>query len=172
MSVVTRSLPSPIGDVLLVGDGRRLIGLYTAGHVRRPAAGGAGPALGSDGLDQAARELAEWFDGRRRRFGLSVELAGTPFQRRVWDELLAVPFGETITYGELARRVGRPGSARAVGHAVGRNPVSIVVPCHRVVGARGVLTGYAGGLDTKRWLLDHERAAADQPNWSGVPRRL
>jgi methylated-DNA-[protein]-cysteine S-methyltransferase len=83
-------------------------------------------------------------------------MAGTPFQQRVWQELCEIPYGETISYGELARRVGKPGSARAVGLANGRNPVAIIVPCHRVIGSNGKLTGYGGGLDRKAWLLDHE----------------
>ncbi len=105
-----------------------------------------------------ARELDEYFAGRRRAFDLVLAPAGTPFQLAVWEELRRIPFGGTTTYGELARRVGRPTAARAVGAAVGRNPISIIVPCHRVVGSDGALTGFAGGLDRKRALLALERA--------------
>ncbi|MGI9034094.1 MAG: methylated-DNA--[protein]-cysteine S-methyltransferase [Acidimicrobiales bacterium] len=169
MNRVTRRVASPLGEVVLVGDGQRLHGLYTTGHRRRPTLDTDGVEDGKgDGLADAAEQLAEWFDGRRREFDLELELIGTPFQRRVWDALGEIPFGATVTYGELAARIGRAGSGRAVGHAVGRNPVSIVVPCHRVVGARGVLTGYAGGLDTKQWLLAHEAGRPPNPsNWSG-----
>jgi methylated-DNA-[protein]-cysteine S-methyltransferase len=107
-------------------------------------------------LDAAENQLAGYFDGRLTEFDVPLELDGTPFQRRVWDELQRIPFGERTSYGELARRLGRPGSARAVGLANGRNPVSIIVPCHRVVGSDGTLTGYGGGLHRKAWLLDHE----------------
>jgi methylated-DNA-[protein]-cysteine S-methyltransferase len=107
-------------------------------------------------LRQARRELDEYFAGKRRRFGVSLEPAGTPFQRAVWKAIAAVGFGETISYGELAKRAGRPGSARAAGAATGRNPISVVVPCHRIVGSDGSLTGYAGGLKKKQALLKLE----------------
>jgi methylated-DNA-[protein]-cysteine S-methyltransferase len=105
-------------------------------------------------------QLAEYFAGKRQRFDVPLNLVGTPFQQQVWNELVRIPFGTTITYAQLARRVGKPAAARAVGHASGRNPVSIIVPCHRVIGADGKLTGYAGGLDKKQWLLAWERCAA------------
>jgi methylated-DNA-[protein]-cysteine S-methyltransferase len=103
-------------------------------------------------------QLEEYFAGTRTAFDLPVAPAGTPFQQRVWDELQRIGYGETITYGELAARIGRVGSARAAGSANGANPVSIVIPCHRVVGADGSLTGYGGGLEAKRRLLEHERS--------------
>jgi methylated-DNA-[protein]-cysteine S-methyltransferase len=102
-------------------------------------------------------QLDEYFAGERQEFDVPLKLEGTPFQRGVWRELARIPFGTTITYAELARRIGRPTASRAVGHANGRNPISILVPCHRVVGAGGQLTGYAGGVDKKRWLLERER---------------
>jgi methylated-DNA-[protein]-cysteine S-methyltransferase len=117
----------------------------------------------------AARQLTEWFEGRRTTFDLRIDAQGTTFQTAVWHVLPDIPFGETITYGELATRVGRPGAARAVGHAVARNPVGIIVPCHRVVGANGVLTGFAAGVDRKRWLLEHEKTVAVIPR--DGPRR-
>lgn len=109
-------------------------------------------------LCQAKRELAEYFAGKRTRFDVALAPDGTPFQRSVWKAISTVGFGETISYGELARRAGHPGSARAAGAATGRNPIGIMVPCHRIMGANGSLTGYAGGLERKRALLALERA--------------
>jgi methylated-DNA-[protein]-cysteine S-methyltransferase len=110
-------------------------------------------------LRQARRELDEYFAGKRRRFDVSLAPEGTPFQRAVWKAIAAVEFGKTITYGELAKRAGRPGSARAAGAATGRNPISVIVPCHRIVGSDGSLTGYAGGLKKKQALLKLEGRA-------------
>lgn len=112
-------------------------------------------------LRQAKRELAEYFAGKRKRFAVALSPKGTPFQRSVWKAIATVGFGETITYGELARRAGHPGSARAAGAATGRNPIGIIVPCHRIMGANGSLTGYAGGLQRKRALLALEGVARD-----------
>ncbi|MGE5617209.1 MAG: methylated-DNA--[protein]-cysteine S-methyltransferase, partial [Bacillota bacterium] len=106
------------------------------------------------------RQLADYFEGKRRGFEMPAVAKGTPFQQRIWKEIARIPYGETITYAELARRAGAPGSARAAGAATGRNPLSIVVPCHRVVGSGGSLTGYAGGLDRKEKLLTLERSGA------------
>lgn len=106
----------------------------------------------------AVAQLREYFAGTRTTFDLTLAPAGTEFQRRVWLELQQIGFGETISYGELARRIGQPSAARAVGLANSRNPISIVIPCHRVIGTNGALTGYAGGVGRKRWLLDHEAA--------------
>jgi methylated-DNA-[protein]-cysteine S-methyltransferase len=111
-------------------------------------------------LADAARQLAEYFAGQRQAFTLKLDVAGTPFQRKVWDALLTIPFGETRSYGEIARQIGSPQARRAVGAANGRNPVSIVAPCHRVIGASGRLTGFAGGLEAKAYLLTLEGAAA------------
>lgn len=110
-------------------------------------------------LAHAVAQLREYFSRLRRRFDLSLDLRGTPFQQRVWAELLCIPYGQTVSYGELARRIGRPGAARAVGTAVGANPVPIIVPCHRVVGADGSLVGYGGGLEVKAALLRLEEGA-------------
>jgi methylated-DNA-[protein]-cysteine S-methyltransferase len=109
-----------------------------------------------DGLVECARQLRDYFDGKRQCFDLPLAPEGTPFQQRVWKEIARVPFGETITYSQLAARAGAPGSARAAGAATGRNPVAIVVPCHRIVGTDGSLTGYAGGLERKMKLLEIE----------------
>lgn len=108
-------------------------------------------------LKQAAREMAEYFEGKRQNFSFAMQPEGTPFQRLVWEQLLRIPYGETRTYGEVARAVGNPNASRAVGMACNRNPIWIAVPCHRVVGAKGSLTGYALGLGMKRRLLDLER---------------
>ncbi len=158
MTAVTRSIPSPVGHLLLVGDGEYLSGLFMTRQRHFPSLDGANED--EDAFGDAVCQLTEWFEGRRRTFELDVRPRGSVFQQQVWDVLREIPFGETMTYGEVARRAGRAGSARAIGSAVGRNPIGIVVPCHRVVGAGGALTGYAGGLDRKRWLLDHERRYA------------
>ena len=107
-------------------------------------------------LDETERQLDRYFEGTLTEFDLPLGPRGTPFQQQVWAALCDIPYGETISYGELARRVGRPGSARAVGAANGSNPISIIIPCHRVIGSDGRLTGYGGGIDRKAWLLDHE----------------
>ena len=111
-------------------------------------------------------QLTRYFDGGLVSFDLPLSLAGTPFQQRVWQELCKIPYGCAISYAELARRIGKPGASRAVGSANGRNPVSLIVPCHRVIGADGGLGGYGGGLDRKRWLLEHEsEVLARHPEW-------
>jgi methylated-DNA-[protein]-cysteine S-methyltransferase len=149
-------LPSPIGDLLLIGDGTYLTGLYTAEHVRMPTELG----VRSDReFAEVGSQLAEYFAGERSDFSVPLKPAGTPFQQRVWQRLREIPLGQTSSYGELAADIGQPTAVRAVGMANGRNPISIIVPCHRVVGSTGALTGYAGGLAAKRWLLEHERAS-------------
>jgi methylated-DNA-[protein]-cysteine S-methyltransferase len=152
------SFDSPVGELLLVGDDDGLRGLYLPDHRRGPARA-ADWARDDAALAGVREQLAEYFAGERTDFDLPLAPAGTPFQLEVWEALRGIPYGETETYGELAARVGRPGSARAVGAANGRNPISIVVPCHRVVGAAGALTGYAGGLEAKERLLAHEAGA-------------
>ncbi|MCW2524440.1 MAG: cysteine methyltransferase [Frankiales bacterium] len=152
-------IPSPIGEILLTGDGSALSGLYTSEHVRRPASIGARDDLAfTDARDQ----LAEYFAGDRTEFDLALRLVGTPFQLRVWEELRRIGHGQTTSYGQLALRMGAPSAVRAVGMANGRNPISIVVPCHRVIASDGQLTGYAGGLAAKRWLLEHESPNHDR----------
>lgn len=147
---------SPVGELLLVGDGARLSGLYFPEHRRGPDV--ADEWSRNDAAFAAARaQLDAYFHGQLRTFDLELAPIGTPFQIDVWQALARIPFGVTTTYGKLAAELGRPGAARAVGAAVGRNPVSIVVPCHRVVGATGTLTGYAGGTDRKRRLLELEQ---------------
>ena len=151
---------SPIGELTLVADGEALIGLYYPHHWYRPDPASFGPRSDA-GFDTAKQQLDEYFAGRREAFDLPIELRGDDFQRRVWDLIQRIPHGRTTTYGAIARQLGIPGDARAVGGAVGRNPLSIVVPCHRVVGKDGSLTGYAGGLRRKRFLLDLEANLLD-----------
>jgi methylated-DNA-[protein]-cysteine S-methyltransferase len=153
--ILYQALQSPLGELLLVGDEERLRGLHFQ-QGRRPIGVDASWKRAEEPFARARTQLGEYFAGERVEFDLSAAGAGTPFQRRVWAALARIPYGETISYGELARRVGRPGAARAVGMANGRNPISIVVPCHRVIGADGGLTGYGGGVQRKRFLLELE----------------
>jgi methylated-DNA-[protein]-cysteine S-methyltransferase len=142
---------SPLGPIRLVADDTALLGL-TFGEAEARASD-------SPVLAAACAQLGEYFAGERTRFDLPLRLEGTAWERRVWAQLLAIPYGETATYGELAARLGAPTAARAVGAANGSNRISIVVPCHRVIGARGALTGYAWGVERKAALLDLERGA-------------
>ncbi|MDK2743195.1 MAG: methylated-DNA--[protein]-cysteine S-methyltransferase [Nitrospira sp. BO4] len=145
---------SPRGRMLLVADDHALTGVYFTGQKYHPRVDKEWKRAGRHApLRQAKRELAEYFDGRRARFTVKVAPYGTPFQRAVWKAIASIRFGHTIAYAELAQRAGYPGSARAAGAATGRNPISIIVPCHRIVGSNGSLTGYAGGLTKKRALL-------------------
>jgi methylated-DNA-[protein]-cysteine S-methyltransferase len=145
---------SPRGRILLVADDQALTGLYFAGQKYHPRIDKKWKRADThEPLRQAKRELSEYFDGKRTQFSVKVAPQGTPFQRAVWKAIAGVRFGQTIAYGELAQRVGRPDSARAAGAATRRNPISIIVPCHRIVGSNGSLTGYAGGLAKKRALL-------------------
>lgn len=147
-------LDSPLGELLVLGAGDAVTGLWTT-----PRGDLVAGARRDDGAFRAtAAQLDEYFAGERTAFDLPLAAAGTAFQRRVWAQLRRIPYGETTTYGQLAQRIGRPGCARAVGHANGRNPIAILVPCHRVIGRDGTLTGYAGGLRRKRALLELERA--------------
>ena len=148
---------SPVGLLLLVGDARALRAVRFPPHEVDEAAR-AGWRRDPARFDAARAQLDEYFAGRRRAFELPLAPRGSLFQLHVWRELRAIPYGTTISYGELARRIGRPGASRAVGLANGRNSLAIVVPCHRVIGADGSLTGYGGGLERKRWLLRHEGA--------------
>ena len=158
---MTRFVSSPLGDLLLVGDGEKIHGIYFEEHRNSPRLDGA--VENPEAFEYAVRQLGEWFAGERTTFDLDFVLEGTDFQRRVWAALTEIPFGQTVSYKFIAEAAGMPGGARAAGHAIGRNPMSIVVPCHRVVGANGKLTGYAGGMDRKRALLDHERGIRPFP---------
>ncbi len=152
-------ITSPVGPLTLVAADGVLVGLYmqTQRHMPPPDIFGDRVAGTGDGLAEPAAQLRDYFAGQRTEFDVPLGLAGTPFQQRVWAELQQIPYGETISYGELAERIGRPTAARAVGLANGRNPVSIIVPCHRVIGADGSLTGYGGGMERKQHLLAFER---------------
>ena len=152
----TTTMDSPVGTLTLTAVDGRLTGLHMDGQRHAPAVSSAWERDDA-GLADVVEQLEAYFAGSRSTFDVGLDLTGTEFQRRVWAGLLEIPYGETISYGELARRVGSPGASRAVGLANGRNPVAIIVPCHRVIGADGTLTGYGGGLDRKVWLLDHER---------------
>ncbi len=156
---------SPIGPLTLVTEDGKLTGLYmdVAGHEPDEATLGERVSVEDDAvLRSAASQLTAYFEGQLTSFDLPIGLEGTGFQRTVWAGLQDIPYGETISYGELARRIGQPSASRAVGLANGRNPVSIVVPCHRVVGSDGSLTGYGGGLDRKRFLLALEQRVSGQ----------
>lgn len=153
-------IDSPVGDLTLVAEDGALVGLYMVAH-RRPATAAVGERA-SDGFQAATEQLGEYFAGERREFDLRLAPLGNAFQLRVWDALGTIPYGRTWTYGDLAEAVGDRRLAQAVGSANARNPLGIVVPCHRVIGADGSLTGYAGGLERKRLLLaleDPARAA-------------
>ena len=153
---------SPLGALTLVREGDALVGLYLPGPLRGSAADLLGEPV-EEGFEQVVTQLQEYFAGVRTRFDLVLHPAGTPLQRRMWELLTTIPYGCTTTYGDLARQLGSVGLARAVGAANARNPISIVVPCHRVVGGNGRLVGYAGGLERKRLLLELERGAAALP---------
>jgi methylated-DNA-[protein]-cysteine S-methyltransferase len=161
--VIYTYVPSPLGDLLLVRGDRDatsghpggLTGLYLPTG-RHASALRAEWRRDDTAFDDVRGQLGEYFAGERRHFELPLGAAGTAFQRRVWAALLEIPYGETTSYGRTATAIGSPTAARAVGLANGQNPISVIVPCHRVVGAGGSLTGYGGGLDAKRWLLSHE----------------
>lgn len=156
------TIDSPLGELTLVAEGGALVGLYFRHQWYRPSTDEFGPrvdAQSDDLLAEAQSQLDAYLAGSRTYFDLPTALRGDDLQRRVWDRLTAIPHGETITYGELADELGDGTTAQEVGAAVGRNPLSIVVPCHRVAGKNGKLTGYAGGLDRKKFLLDLEEPA-------------
>jgi methylated-DNA-[protein]-cysteine S-methyltransferase len=155
----TTLLDSPLGELRLLAEDGSLTGLYFPDHRRAPVASDAWVEAPQD-FAEVSEQLAAYLRGELRRFDLPVRLHGSAFQLAVWERLRDVPYGVTTTYGQLAAAVGRPSASRAVAAAVARNPVSIVVPCHRVVGAGGTLTGYAGGVERKAWLLALE---AGQP---------
>lgn len=157
--LVDTFVESPVGRLRLVASDEALVGVYFEGHTPAPEVE-ARRLKSHPILDATARQLAEYFAGERRAFDLPIALSGTPHQCDVWRTLATIPFGARTSYGELARALPRPTAARALGHANARNPLSIVLPCHRVVGKAGALVGYAGGLDRKAWLLAHEARLA------------
>lgn len=158
-----RYLKSPFGRVLVAGDGDSLQWLsFTRGRQKATSLSEWTEDNRDALLREAGRELAAYFAGKRERFELPLEPQGTEFQKRVWKKLVSIPYGKTLSYGELARRIGRPEAPRAVGAANGQNPISVIIPCHRLIGKNGDLTGYGGGLDMKRGLLELERCTTEK----------
>jgi methylated-DNA-[protein]-cysteine S-methyltransferase len=158
MSIYYTQTPSPVGSLLLMANAQGLCGLHMEHSARGPGPIQPDWAHDHKRFEPVIRQLDEYFSGRRKSFDVStLALRGTPFQQSVWHALMTIPYGQTISYGELARRIDNPKAVRAVGLANGRNPVSIIVPCHRVIGADGSLTGYGGGLPRKQFLLALER---------------
>ena len=153
------TIESPVGDLLLIGDEQRLHGLYMQ-EGRRPVAVGRDWRSAREPFAAAREQLGEYFAGERKEFDLRLARVGTQFQEQVWDALRRIPYGRTASYGEIARGIGHPTASRAVGMANGSNPISIIVPCHRVIGTDGKLTGYAGGVERKRFLLELEGITA------------
>jgi len=175
------TLESPLGPIDLISTSRGLAAIgFGEGRdgperlerwVRRTFPG-ARILPGVEGHEEAARQIEEYFDGRRRVFDLTLDLRGSPFQKAVWAHVERVPYGRTASYSEIALLVGRPKAFRAVGAANGANPIPLVIPCHRIVGASGSLTGYGGGLSCKRWLLIHEGVLKDEPVQPSAPVQL
>jgi methylated-DNA-[protein]-cysteine S-methyltransferase len=158
MNLVHKTMNSPVGRLKLVASDKGLAGvLFDGGKPIRGPLGSTSESPAHPVLVEAERQLKEYFDGKRQSFSLPLDAAGTDFQRQVWKALREIPFGETRSYGELAKEIGKPSASRAVGAANGKNPIGIVVPCHRVIGASGKLTGFAGGLDVKARLLALEK---------------
>jgi methylated-DNA-[protein]-cysteine S-methyltransferase len=153
--MIYTTMDSPIGELLLLGDGEELHGLYMQAG-RKPVHVQPRWQRDDEAFADVRRQLNEYFAGDRDSFDVPMHLDGSAFQRTVWHALTEIPYGQTISYGELARRIGRPDLARAVGTANGQNPIAVIVPCHRVIGANGKLVGYGGGLDNKRRLLELE----------------
>lgn len=151
---------SPVGELLLLASDTGLTALYTPDSRGHPVSPPQGWQRGSDVLAEAKDQLRAYFAGTRDHFTIPLAAQGTPFQLKVWQALVGIPCGERVSYATVARRIGSPNAVRAVGHANGHNPIAIVVPCHRVVGSDGSLTGYGGGLWRKQWLLDHEARMA------------
>lgn len=154
--LVYTTMDSPIGELLLLGDGRALHGLYMQ-QGRKPVRISPRWERSQGALADVRAQMQEYFAGERTAFDTPLVMHGSEFEQRVWSALREIPYGETVSYGEIARRVGQPSAARAVGMANGRNPIAVIVPCHRVIGADGTLTGYGGGLERKRLLLELER---------------
>lgn len=166
MTLYSRSLPSPVGVLSLIASDKGLVAvLWENDRPDRVRLDAPQAACDHPTLTAAAAQLDAYFAGARRGFDLPLDFRGSAFQQRVWAHLRTIPYGETRSYGELAGALGDPGASRAVGAANGRNPISIIAPCHRVIGANGALTGFAGGIETKRWLLAFERdmAGAAEP---------
>ena len=160
MAEAHRTIASPVGDLVLTVTETGLTGVYfpTSRHLAVSSPSPEGGGRTNDLLNRVEAQLKEYFAGKRTTFDLPLEPSGTDFQLNVWELLRRIPYGVTTSYGELARRLGDPKASRAVGAANGANPIPIIVPCHRVVGSKGELTGFGGGIERKRWLLEHEGA--------------
>ena len=160
MTLVRTTMPSPVGRLMLIASPRGLVAVLwqdeDGSRVRLAPLDAIASAPTDPILAEARRQIALFLDGRLDRFTLPLDFRGTPFQCSVWQALIDIPYGRTRTYGEMAAQLGRPAASRAVGAANGKNPLSIIVPCHRLVGSSGGLHGFAGGLTTKRWLIDLE----------------
>jgi methylated-DNA-[protein]-cysteine S-methyltransferase len=158
MSLAFKTIDSPVGKLKLVASDKGLVAILWEND--NPHRVRLGELVANDKhpiLLQTERQLSEYFAGKRKSFAVALDMRGTSFQKNVWEALLAIPFGETRSYGQLARQLGNPNATRAVGAANGRNPISIIVPCHRVIGSSGKLTGFAGGLEVKAHLLNLEK---------------
>jgi methylated-DNA-[protein]-cysteine S-methyltransferase len=163
MRFVFKTVDSPVGKLKLVASDQGLAAvLWENDRVGRVRLGDLAEDEAHPILVETERQLKEYFAGKRKQFSVGLDIRGTSFQRNVWEALLAIPFGQTRSYGELAKQIGSPQAARAVGAATGRNPISIIVPCHRLLGATGKLTGFAGGLETKTKLLRLEKAPGEE----------
>lgn len=160
-------IESPVGKLLLTSDGASLTGLFPETHRAIPSVDG---SIRRDAFFTGVRDqLLAYFAGRLERFEVELAPRGTPFQQQVWRALLDIPFGATVSYRELATLLGKPKASRAVGLANGKNPISFIIPCHRVIGASGKLTGYAGGVELKQWLLDHESGVGPREPMPATP---
>ncbi len=164
-------IDSPLGKMLLIAEGDLLTGLYfyktSNGFGRLPE----GEEVSPDDITifrETSHQLQQYFEGRLRVFDIPVKFEGTDFQKRVWNELFTIPYGETVSYLDIAKRINNPGAVRAVGLTNGKNPISIIYPCHRVIGSNGKLTGYGGGIDRKEWLLYHEGALRKAPQQTSL----
>lgn len=158
MELAYKTIQSPVGELKLVASGKGLVAvLWQNDNPNRVRLGKLVKQDSHPVLIEAERQLREYFKGERKSFSLALDLRGTSFQRNVWEALLAIPFGQTRSYSDLAKKLGNPQATRAVGAANGRNPISIIVPCHRVIGSNGKLTGFAGGLEVKARLLELEQ---------------
>lgn len=161
MILAYKTMSSPVGNLKLVAKNDKLAGvLWENDRPNRVRFAAMVEDPQAPVLLETERQLAEYFNRHRTRFDIPLDLAGTDFQQAVWQALLTIPFGETRTYSQVAEQIGRPKAMRAMGAANGRNPIAIIAPCHRVIGASGALTGFAGGLEAKQWLLDLEKSDA------------
>lgn len=157
MNLVYKIVESPVGKLKIVASDKGLVAiLWENDNPRRVRLSELVKDQSHPVLAKAEQQLKEYFSGKRKAFSIALDMRGTPFQKDVWEALLGIPFGETRSYGQLAKQLGKPQASRAVGAANGKNPISIIVPCHRVIGSSGKLTGFAGGLHTKAHLLNHE----------------